>query len=305
MDANRPLVTIRVLTYNSARFVLETLESIKAQSYERLELIVSDDCSQDNTVAICEKWIAENSERFENIQVLTVPKNTGVAANCNRGFKVAHGTWFKGIAGDDCLVENAIEEYVKFVEVNHCDICVADMMYINENSEPIAIPEKGIYGTYLKALDVPYEEQLRRIYNGLIFPGPPMFFSKSLVDKVGGCNENYPFAEEWSFHYGILSNGYRVFPLNKSLVKYRIHEASLSTSSKGRDRRVLKCMWKFYKEVIFTQLVKKGKWLTAWHLYVNKYTAYKSVDCRLYNVLFLFSPLWYVYKIKAIFGKKY
>ena len=48
----KPLVSIIVITYNSAKFVLETLESAKAQTYQNIELIISDDCSSDNTIEI-------------------------------------------------------------------------------------------------------------------------------------------------------------------------------------------------------------------------------------------------------------
>jgi alpha-1,3-rhamnosyltransferase len=47
------LVSIVIITYNSAKYVLETLESVKAQTYEKIELVISDDCSTDDTVEVC------------------------------------------------------------------------------------------------------------------------------------------------------------------------------------------------------------------------------------------------------------
>ena len=60
-----PLVSIVVITYNSAEYVLETLESAKAQTYQNIELIVSDDCSADNTVETCSRW--------QNVQLIFLP----------------------------------------------------------------------------------------------------------------------------------------------------------------------------------------------------------------------------------------
>ena len=60
---NNPLVSIIVITYNSAKFVLETLESAKAQTYQNIELIISDDGSTDNTVQICREWLKNNEEQ--------------------------------------------------------------------------------------------------------------------------------------------------------------------------------------------------------------------------------------------------
>lgn len=58
------LVSVVVITYNSEKYILETLESIKTQSYKNLELIISDDCSKDDTVMICRDWLDKEGERF-------------------------------------------------------------------------------------------------------------------------------------------------------------------------------------------------------------------------------------------------
>ena len=58
------IVTIIVATYNSSKYVLETLESIKNQTYPHLSLIITDDCSTDDTVDICKKWVGLNESRF-------------------------------------------------------------------------------------------------------------------------------------------------------------------------------------------------------------------------------------------------
>ena len=76
------LVSVPVLTYNAESFIEETLESIFNQTYQTIELIISDDCSKDNTVQIVEKWCAQPRviARFTDIKIITVPKNTGIPA---------------------------------------------------------------------------------------------------------------------------------------------------------------------------------------------------------------------------------
>lgn len=69
-----PLVSVSVITYNSAKTVIETLDSIKAQTYQNIELIVSDDCSTDNTVEICRDWLTKNEKRFVRMELITVEK---------------------------------------------------------------------------------------------------------------------------------------------------------------------------------------------------------------------------------------
>ena len=112
---NLPLVSVPVVTYNSSKYVLETLESIKAQTYQNIELIVSDDCSTDDTVEICRKWIEENANRFVRTELITSPTNTGISANLNRAEAACRGEWVKPIAGDDLLLPDCIDICVNYV----------------------------------------------------------------------------------------------------------------------------------------------------------------------------------------------
>ena len=64
------LVSIVVITYNSSHYVLETLESIKSQTYKNIELIVTDDCSSDDTIFLCQNWIEKNKSNFVRTSLL-------------------------------------------------------------------------------------------------------------------------------------------------------------------------------------------------------------------------------------------
>ncbi len=100
-----PLVSVVLVTYNSAQYVIETLESIKAQTWQQIELIVSDDCSTDKTAELCSNWIDCNKGRFSKTKMITVLQNSGIPANCNRGLRAAQGEWVKIISGDDILIK--------------------------------------------------------------------------------------------------------------------------------------------------------------------------------------------------------
>jgi len=296
-EVNNLLVSIIVVTYNSSKYIIETLNSVKNQTYKNIELIVTDDCSTDNTVALCRNWIDANNARFTNTILLTIEKNTGVSANVNRGYKVANGKWLKSLAGDDCLEPNAIEDYVRFAEENNCQICAAGMNYIDDNSNAIN-PLDGAYSSYLKDLDESYDKQLKKIYKGIFFPGNPLFFSKEVIEKTGGNDEKYPFADEWPFHYRILKSGYKICPLNRNLIRYRVHIGSLCRNSTGkRDNRITKSMRSFYYNVVLPDLLKKHCLFTAWHGVVFYFIYDKSEK---YKYLLLLSPISYINKIKKI-----
>ena len=104
MEGKFALVSVCVVTYNSEKTIRETLDSILAQTYPRLELIVSDDRSTDQTVRICQDWLEENRERFQNTELIVRDQNGGVARNLNTAIQAAAGEWVKPIAGDDLLM---------------------------------------------------------------------------------------------------------------------------------------------------------------------------------------------------------
>ena len=110
-----PVVSINVIAYNAQDYILETLDSIKSQTYQQIELIISDDASCDDTVKICQDWLQENKNRFIRTKLLTSNYNSGVAANCQRALNESQGDYRKGIGSDDILFPDAIEKYVAFV----------------------------------------------------------------------------------------------------------------------------------------------------------------------------------------------
>jgi glycosyltransferase involved in cell wall biosynthesis len=117
-----PLVSIVVITYNSEKYIIETLESARNQSYENIELIITDDCSKDDTLKIAEGWLEKNSSRFKRTLIVPALINGGTSKNMNKGLNEAFGIWIKPIAGDDLLLPNCIESNVFYGEKNDSSI---------------------------------------------------------------------------------------------------------------------------------------------------------------------------------------
>ncbi len=89
-ESKDPVISVVVLAYNIQDLVLETLDSIYNQSYPKIELIISDDCSTDQTVERCKKWLDVNRDRFVDAKIVIARKNGGIPANCNQGIKVSN-----------------------------------------------------------------------------------------------------------------------------------------------------------------------------------------------------------------------
>ena len=80
MKNGNPMVSVVVVSYCSQDTILETLDSIYAQTYPNIELIVSDDCSTDDTVSLVQKWAQSHADRFSAFHLHTKEKNLGVPA---------------------------------------------------------------------------------------------------------------------------------------------------------------------------------------------------------------------------------
>ena len=300
MNKELPLVSVVVITYNSAKTVLETLESIKNQTYRNIELIVSDDCSKDNTVEVCKKWLEHNCKFFINSKLVKSAKNTGVAPNLNRGIKQSKGEWIKSIAGDDTLVSNAISTYINFVNAKKCHFCCCDLNLFTTENKDIS-KSRNTYDFYFKCLYKTSKEKMEQIINQYCFPGPAFFYSRTIYNEVEGFNEKYPMWEEFPFVYSILKKGYDIYPLNARLVNYRLSSTSISREKSRNlpNRKYFIDTRSVYYHYCLKHQIKQNKIITAWDTIIDfeiKNLKYKYINNNfLYNklnLLYLFSPIF-------------
>ena len=108
MKKKDKLVSVVVQAYNSADTIVRTLESVKAQDYEKIELIVTDDKSTDQTIEEVAAWLEKNQERFCQTQLVTAKVNTGIPGSNNRALRHVTGAYAEFLAADDCMAPNAI-----------------------------------------------------------------------------------------------------------------------------------------------------------------------------------------------------
>ncbi len=229
-NLSHPLVSVSVITYNSSHTILETLESIKAQTYQTLELIISDDCSTDNTIDICREWIAKNGNRFVRTEILESPSNTGISANCNRAEDVCTGEWEKLLAGDDLLLPECIETYMKHVAGRHDLPCIFSRVQCFSAIDGKEIKNYESFNYHF--FNFSREEQLNHlIYEWNCIPAASVFFNLHLMRRLGIRNdERIPMLEDWPKWINILNAGYKLEFLNEELVKYRV-SVGISTTN--------------------------------------------------------------------------
>lgn len=134
MSVPMPLVTVVALCYNHSRYVIETLESIRNQTYENLEVIVVDDCSKDDSVEVVTNWLAQHAPQW---RFICHAQNKGVSKSLNESINIARGKYYKSIACDDILLPHFISTMVEHFEQLTEDYAMiySDVITINEHSQ--------------------------------------------------------------------------------------------------------------------------------------------------------------------------
>lgn len=221
------LFTVVVVTYNQEDLVIETLESIKNQDYPRIELIISDDKSVDNTVDVVKRWIDLNKTQFENIQLLISEKNLGISQNTTNAAMMATGDYFKYIGGDDILLPNSlslISSYFNdYLESNIVCTYVQEFYDDNKNKKRI-IPEKYTLNFYKKNSN----DQYKQLIEGNCIVAASVFFRTEVLKNVNYFDTEFNKYEDWHTWLKLTLNRYKFDFYPITTVKWRRHEKSIS-----------------------------------------------------------------------------
>ena len=125
------IVSIVTPTWNCAVFISETIRSIQTQTYQNWELIISDDCSTDNTKKVIEPYLQKDSR----IKYICNDKNSGAAITRNNALKVAKGKWIAFLDSDDLWMPDKLEKQLKFMVEHNYHFSYTSYSEINEQSE--------------------------------------------------------------------------------------------------------------------------------------------------------------------------
>lgn len=104
-------VSIIMPSYNAAKFIAASIQSVIDQTYRNWELLITDDCSKDDTVKIVEKFIVEDNR----IKLFSTGKNSGPACARNKSLENATGKYIAFLDSDDIWVSNKLETQIKFM----------------------------------------------------------------------------------------------------------------------------------------------------------------------------------------------
>jgi glycosyltransferase involved in cell wall biosynthesis len=210
-----PVVSIVTAAYNAAPYIEETIESVLEQDYPRLEYIVLDDGSTDET--------PELLRRYEGRLRLEHHSNMGEALTVNKGFALSTGELVGIVSADDPLLPGIVSAMVeRFRDDPEVLVVYPDWEMIDDQGRVIQRIE-----TY----DYSYRNMVRWHH---CFPGPGTFIRRSVVEALGGRDPTFRYVGDYDFwlNAGLLGPFAR---LPKTLARYRHHAASASVGQLGEQ----------------------------------------------------------------------
>lgn len=132
------LVSIIMPSYDTARFISETIDSVLRQTYVNWELIIVDDSSTDNTDEIVGAYLADKRIRY-----IKNEKNSGAAVSRNRALREARGKWIAFLDSDDLWLPEKLEKQLAFMAKNGYDFSYTNYEEISEFGEKTGVQVTG------------------------------------------------------------------------------------------------------------------------------------------------------------------
>jgi glycosyltransferase involved in cell wall biosynthesis len=222
-----PLVSAIVLCYNHARFVIECLESVKAQNYPNLELIVNDDASRDDSAVVIQAWLSKNNIPHRFVRQET---NQGICRSANQTMSLARGKYISGIAADDVWLPGKLLTQVELMErlPEKYGVVYSDALQMDEEGK---ILERKFIEVH-RHFEVKPEGNIHTIlWEGNFIPAMTTLVRKACTDKVGGYDESL-YVEDWDMWLRI-SRFFEFAYSDKISAKYRLVSTSMVRSNLG------------------------------------------------------------------------
>ena len=216
-------VSVVIPAFNAARYLPACLDSVLAQTYRDVEVIVVDDGSTDDT--------ADVLDRYPSVRVVS-KENGGTASAINAGVEAMTGEYFKGVGADDVIYPN----------------CLADLVRANAALGPDSrvIPSMCIRTVYpdgtewMQGYDcnhmTTFEQGVRQL-DHFIAGNAETIFHRSVFERVGALNASLRFAEDYDHNLRLLVlHKYRFWHIPVPVYEYRLRPGSQSASVVGQAR---------------------------------------------------------------------
>lgn len=263
-----PAISIVIPMYNAEKYVGECLDSILAQTFQDFEVIVVDNCSTDNSVAIVENYLKNWKEGA--IQLVRRKSNSGNAAvPRNTGLKHSTGEFLFFMDSDDAITPNALEELYKVAKNFDADIVYSDKYYhatqdkiINDlNSVRICIGVNCNQGAEIKNIHENFSERIEAFGTAKMstFPWSYLFRRKMVMEN----NVKFPeilHGEDEVFDFHSLCAAKKIVYTPNAFYIYRIRQDSMLHQRLSVEKEIQNWYSSIFKAIgILDEIMSKFK----------------------------------------------
>ena len=243
------LVSIITPCYNSANFIIETMESVIHQTYQNWELLITDDGSKDNSVSIIQDYVKKDSR----IRLFKI-ENSGAAVARNYSIKQARGMYIAFLDSDDIWLPFKLEKQIDFMELNNYNFTYSSYQKMDESGSlgnlVTIVKDRLNYKDMLSSNKIGC---LTAVYNAEVLGKIYM----PLIRK----------RQDYALWLKILKLTDFAYGLDEVLACYRIREVSISSSKV----EMLQWNWK-----LFRAIEKKNFVMSLYYLMQNILNKFKS-----------------------------
>ncbi len=239
-------VSIVVPVYNVEKFIVETVESVRAQTYEDWELLLVMDGCKDRTEDVLEEYCRRIQD--SRIRILRQPKNQGAAAARNRGVQEAVGRYIAYLDADDLWKKDKLQKQLAFLEEKEAAFTFTGYEFADEHGKGLGkivrVPDEMTYRDALK--------------NTTIFTTTVMFDTQRISKELLQMPQIK--SEDTALWWKVLRNGYKAYGLDENLVLYRRAGQTLSSNKLEAVRRI----WNLYRKAEGLSLLKSLYYTCHW-----------------------------------------
>ena len=235
MDSvKQPLVSVICLCYNHERFIAEALDSVLAQTYTNLEIIIMDDCSTDNSVAIIQEYV----RKYPQLTFMSTGTNQGNTKAFNLAWRASKGEYIIDFATDDVLLpERVARQVAAFGKLDDTyGVVYSDAAYIDDEGRHVRFHcQRNKAGAVISL--APSGDIFNHLLGRYFICPPTMMMKRQVFEELQGYDETLAY-EDFDF-WVRSSRRYKYFFLDAITTKRRLHANSLSQQSyKPGDRQL-------------------------------------------------------------------
>ena len=233
-EIEKEKVSIIVPMYNAEKFIGKTIESVLAQTYQNWEMLIMNDVSTDNSLAIVSLY----AKKDERIKIVNTEKNVGVVKGRNFLIDLASGKYIAFLDADDYWHNEKLEKQIKFMKEKNASISCTEYTRVKENEEKI--------NDVIIKEEISYNDMLKNNYLGCL---TVIYDAKKIGKRYFKELEKN---EDYVLWLEIVKDVNTIYGLKENLAYYRV----LDNSRSSNKVKTAKVRWEIYRKIEKLSLLK-------------------------------------------------